>query len=133
MPLWFKSDSQLAVTGLGLLAMVVAISTHRVVRDLIAGKRAVIEDRYAIGDRVVLRAGRDEVRGALISVGALSICVRTDEGYAWHAGHASVNVVTNLSQFKGDEHKPKLDTMCSSANRERSTAEKLVIREILMS
>ncbi len=68
-------------------------------KDFLAGTRALLEDRYAVGDDVVLRVGGTEVRGTVDLIGSASVRLRTSDGATWHAGHHSVESVTNLSQL----------------------------------
>ena len=41
----------------------------------------------------------NEVRGTVDLIGSASIRLRTPDGATWHAGHHSVDSVTNLSQL----------------------------------
>ena len=53
----------------------------------------------AIGDDVILRVSGQDVNGTIDVFGAASVRLRTTEGATWHAGHSSIECVTNLSQL----------------------------------
>ncbi len=83
----------------GFVGFAIAISGQHLANDVIAGTRALLEDRYAAGDEVVLRIAGTDVQGTVDLIGSASIRLRTLDGATWHAGHASIESVTNLSQL----------------------------------
>src|SRR6478736_207255 len=88
-----------AISSAGFVGFAIAISGQHVANDVIAGTRALLEDRYAAGDDVILRIGGAEVQGTVDLIGSASLRLRTVDGATWHAGHASIESVTNLSQL----------------------------------
>jgi len=88
-----------AISSAGFIGLALALSGQDLVKDFLAGTRALLEDRYAVGDDVILRVGGSEVRGTVDLIGSASVRLRTSEGATWHAGHHSVESVTNLSQL----------------------------------
>ncbi len=88
-----------AISSAGFIGVAIALSAQDFVKDFLGGTRALLEDRYAVGDEVVLRVSGTEVRGTVDLIGSASIRLRTPDGATWHAGHHSVEAVTNLSQL----------------------------------
>jgi hypothetical protein len=88
-----------AISSAGFIGVAIALSAQDFVKDFLGGTRALLEDRYAVGDEVVLQVAGNEVRGTVDLIGSASIRLRTPEGATWHAGHHSVDSVTNLSQL----------------------------------
>ncbi len=88
-----------AISSAGFIGVAIALSAQDFVKDFLGGTRALLEDRYAVGDEVVLRVSGSEVRGTVDLIGSASIRLRTPDGATWHAGHHSVEAVTNLSQL----------------------------------
>jgi hypothetical protein len=92
-------DLVFAISSAGFIGVAIALSGQDLVKDFLAGTRGLLEDRYAIGDEVVLRVSGTEVRGTVDLIGTASIRLRTPDGSTWHAGHAAIDSVTNLSQL----------------------------------
>jgi hypothetical protein len=92
-------DLAFAISSAGFVGLALALSAQDFVKDFLGGTRALLEDRYAVGDDVVLRVSGTEVRGTVDLIGSASIRLRTADGATWHAGHHSVEAVTNLSQL----------------------------------
>src|SRR5690606_37978080 len=95
----FGVDLVFAISSAGFIGVAIALSGQDLVKDFLAGTRALLEDRYSVGDEVVLRVSGTEVRGTVDLSGTASVRLRTSDGATWHAGHASVDSVTNLSQL----------------------------------
>jgi hypothetical protein len=92
-------DLVFAISSAGFIGVAIALSGQDLVKDFLGGTRALLEDRYAVGDEVVLRVGGHEVHGTVDLVGTASVRLRTADGATWHAGHHAVESVTNLSQL----------------------------------
>jgi small-conductance mechanosensitive channel len=92
-------DLVFAISSAGFIGFAIAISGQDMVKDLLGGTRALLEDRYAVGDEVILRIGGNDERGTVDLIGSASIRLRTPEGATWHAGHHVIESVTNLSQL----------------------------------
>ena len=92
-------DLVFAISSAGFIGFAIALSGQDLVKDVIDGTRVLLEDRYAVGDDVVLQVGGTDVRGTIDLIGAASVRLRTPEGATWHAGHHAIESVTNLSQL----------------------------------
>jgi hypothetical protein len=92
-------DLVFAISSAGFIGLAIALSGQDLVKDFLAGTRALLEDRYAVGDEVILRLSGAEVRGTVDLIGTASVRLRTPDGATWHAGHHAVEAVTNLSQL----------------------------------
>jgi small-conductance mechanosensitive channel len=88
-----------AISSAGFIGVAIALSAQDFVKDFLGGTRALLEDRYAVGDEVVLRVSGTDVRGTVDLIGSASVRLRTPDGATWHAGHHSIEAVTNLSQL----------------------------------
>jgi len=92
-------DPVYAISSAGFIGLAIALSGQDVIKNLLAGTMAVLEDRYAVGDQVTITTSGNEVSGTIDLMGVASIRVRTESGATWHAGHASIDSVTNYSQL----------------------------------
>lgn len=92
-------DLAFAISSAGFVGLALALSAQDFVKDFLGGTRALLEDRYAVGDDVVLRVSGTDVSGTVDLIGSASIRLRTSDGATWHAGHHSIEAVTNLSQL----------------------------------
>lgn len=92
-------DLVFAISSAGFIGLAIALSAQDLVKDFLGGTRALMEDRYAVGDEVVLRVSGTEVCGTVDLIGTASVRLRTPDGATWHAGHHAVESVTNLSQL----------------------------------
>lgn len=92
-------DPVYAISSAGFIGVAIALSGQDIIKNLIAGTVAILEDRYAVGDQVSVTLSGNEVSGTIDLMGPASIRVRTDAGATWHAGHASIDSVTNFSQL----------------------------------
>jgi small-conductance mechanosensitive channel len=88
-----------AISSAGFIGVAIALSAQDFVKDFLGGTRALLEDRYAVGDEVVLRVSGSDVCGTVDLIGSASVRLRTPDGATWHAGHHSIEAVTNLSQL----------------------------------
>ncbi len=88
-----------AISSAGFVGLALALSGQEIIRNLLSGTMALLEDRYAVGDVVVLTVGGNEVSGTVDLMGATSIRLRTDDGATWHAGHGAIETVRNSSQI----------------------------------
>ena len=92
-------DPVYAISSAGFVGLAIALSGQELIRNLLAGMLVLLEDRYAVGDDVILRAGGTDVRGVVDLMGAASVRLRTEDGATWHAGHGTIEGVTNYSQL----------------------------------
>jgi small-conductance mechanosensitive channel len=79
-----------AISSAGFVGFAIAISGQHLANDVLAGTRALLEDRYAAGDEVILRIAGTDVQGTVDLIGSASIRLRTLDGSTWHAGHAAI-------------------------------------------
>lgn len=91
-----------AVSSAGFVGLAIALSCQDLIRQLLSGTQALLEDRYAVGDDVTVVVGGSETRGVVDLVGAASIRLRIPGGATWHAGHSTIDTVTNHSQHLVD-------------------------------
>lgn len=92
-------DPVYAVSSAGFIGLAIALSGQDIIKNMMAGTTALLEDRYALGDRVSVTMSGIEVAGTIDLMGPASIRVRTDVGATWHAGHSAIDSVTNFSQL----------------------------------
>lgn len=92
-------DPVYAVSSAGFIGLAIALSGQDIIKNLMAGTMALLEDRYAVGDQVSVTMSGTEISGTIDLMGPASIRVRTVEGATWHAGHSAIESVTNFSQI----------------------------------
>lgn len=92
-------DPVYAISSAGFIGLAIALSGQEIIKNLLAGTMALLEDRYAVGDQVTVMMSGTEVAGTIDLMGPASIRVRTTEGATWHAGHSAIDSVTNFSQI----------------------------------
>jgi small conductance mechanosensitive channel len=97
-----RVDPLVVLSSAGFLGAALAFGGQAVIRDWLTGLVALLEDRYAIGDRITVRVGADDYSGAVETLTGVSLRLRLDDGSAWHTGHGSVESVTNHSQHLVD-------------------------------
>lgn len=88
-----------AISSAGFVGLALALSGQEIIRNLLSGTMALLEDRYAVGDVVVFTVGGVEVNGTVDLMGATSVRLRTADGATWHAGHGAIDTVRNSSQI----------------------------------
>ncbi len=87
------------VSSAGFLGAGVAIGGQALIKDWLTGLMVLLEDRYAVGDDVTVRVGGQDVSGRVETLTSAALRIRLTEGSTWHAGHGSVESVTNHSQL----------------------------------
>lgn len=92
-------DPVFVISSAGFVGLAIALSGQEIIRNLLSGTMALLEDRYAVGDHVLISAAGKDVRGTIDLMGPASVRLRTEEGATWHAGHATIDCVTNYSQL----------------------------------
>ncbi len=88
-----------AISSAGFVGLALALSGQEIIRNLLSGTMALLEDRYAVGDIVVFTVDGVEASGTVDLMGATSVRLRTDDGGTWHAGHGAISTVRNSSQI----------------------------------
>lgn len=92
-------DLVFAISSAGFIGFAIALSGQDLIKDVLSGTRSLLEDRYAVGDQVVLSIAGTEMCGMVDLIGTASLRLRTPDGATWHAGHHVIDSVTNLSQL----------------------------------
>ncbi len=86
------------LTSAGFIGAGLAIGGQHAVKDFIAGLGVLIEDRYGVGDRIVVETPMGKsVDGVVEYVGAFSTRV-SSENSTWHFSNGKLEHVRNLSQ-----------------------------------
>ena len=91
-------DLVLAISSAGFLGLALALSGQGLIRDVMAGTRAMVEDRYAIGDRITARVAGADITGTVDLIAAASVRLRTVDGATCHVGHDAIDYLINHSQ-----------------------------------
>ncbi len=86
------------LTSAGFIGAGLAIGGQHAVRDFISGMGILVEDRFGVGDRVVVetKAGT-ELEGVVEYVGAFSTRISSGNS-TWHFSNGDMGQVRNLSQ-----------------------------------
>lgn len=91
-------DATFFLSGAGFLGAAVAIGGQHKVNDYLTGLSVLFEDRYGVGDEVVIDVGRSEPIHAVVDhVGLVTTRLR-DERSTLHLPNATLAIVRNLSQ-----------------------------------
>jgi small-conductance mechanosensitive channel len=86
------------LTSAGFIGAGLAIGGQHAVKDFIAGVGILIEDRYGVGDRIVVETpSGKEIDGVVEYVGAFSTRVSSGNS-TWHFSNGKLEHVRNLSQ-----------------------------------
>jgi hypothetical protein len=88
----------LVISSAGFLGLALAMSGQGIIKDVLAGTRAMVEDRYAIGDRVTAHVGGSEITGTVDFLAAASVRILTECGATCHVGHDEIDYLVNHSQ-----------------------------------
>lgn len=83
--------------GAGFIGAGLAIGGQNTVKDYLAGLSVLLEDRYGIGDRIVVETGQGPVEGVVDHIGSVSTRLRDGEA-TWHLANSTLANVRNLSQ-----------------------------------
>jgi len=82
------------LAGAGVLGLAVSLGFQTVMKDIISGFLIVLEDQYAVGDRV--RIG--DVEGTVQQLTLRSTVLRGDDGTLHYVSNGSLTAVANLSR-----------------------------------
>lgn len=88
-----------ALSSAGFIGVALAFGGQELIKDMIAGTTALLEDRYAAGDDVIFLVSGQPISGIVDLIGAASVRLRSADGAMWHVGHNKIESVTNLSQL----------------------------------
>jgi small-conductance mechanosensitive channel len=82
------------LAGAGVLGLALSIGGAGVMKDIIAGFLILLEDQYAIGDRI----GVGDLQGAVHQLTLRLTVLRTDDGTLHYIANGSITAVANLSR-----------------------------------
>jgi len=82
------------LAGAGVLGLAVSLGFQGVMKDLITGFLIVLEDQYAVGERV--RIG--DVEGTVHQFSLRATALRADDGTLHYLANGSLSAVANLSR-----------------------------------
>lgn len=86
------------LTSAGFIGAGLAIGGQHAVKDFIAGVGILVEDRFGVGDRIVIETGfGKEIDGIVEYVGAFSTRVSSGNS-TWHFTNGKLDQVRNMSQ-----------------------------------
>ncbi len=91
-------DPLVLVSSAGFIGAGLAIGGQAVIKDWLVGFLVLLEDRYAVGDHVIMRVSGQEFEGTVEALNSAGVRLRLDDGATWHTGHGSVESVVNRSQ-----------------------------------
>jgi len=94
-----KVDLVPVLTSAGFIGAGLAIGGQHAVKDFIAGVGVLVEDRFGVGDRIVVESATGkEIEGVVQHVGAFSTRITAGES-TLHMSNGSLGQVRNLSQM----------------------------------
>jgi moderate conductance mechanosensitive channel len=82
------------LAGAGVLGLALSLGSQGVMKDVVTGFFIVLEDQYAVGERV--RIG--EVEGTVHQLSLRSTVLRADDGTLHHLANGALTAVANLSR-----------------------------------
>ncbi len=82
------------LAGAGVLGLAVSLGFQDVMKDIITGFLVVLEDQYAVGDRVRL----GDVEGVVQQLTLRSTVLRADDGTLHYLANRALTSVANLSR-----------------------------------
>lgn len=86
------------LSSAGFVGAGIAIGGQSVIKDWLTGLVALLEDRYAVGDRITAGSSSDGVTGTIEALNGVGLRLRLDDGTTWHTGHGSIESLYNHSQ-----------------------------------
>jgi small conductance mechanosensitive channel len=84
------------LAGAGVLGLAVSLGSQGVMKDIITGFFIVLEDQYAVGERV--RIG--EAEGVVQALTLRSTVLRADDGTLHHLANGSLTAAANLARAR---------------------------------
>ncbi len=85
------------LAGAGVLGVAVSLGGQAVMKDLITGFLIVLEDQYAVGDRVKI----GDVEGVVHQLTLRTTVLQSDDGTLHYLANGSVTAVNNRSRARG--------------------------------
>ncbi len=94
----FEIDAAFFLSSAGFIGAAVAIGGQHKVNDYLTGLSVLFEDRYGVGDELVVEVmGREPIHAVVDNIGLVTTRLR-DERSTLHVPNAQLVVVRNLSQ-----------------------------------
>jgi len=93
----FDIDAAFFLSSAGFLGAGVAIGGQHKVNDYLTGLSVLFEDRYGVGDELVVEVAGERVHAVVDNIGLVTTRLR-DEQSTMHVPNAQLSVVRNLSQ-----------------------------------
>lgn len=84
------------LAGTGIIGLAVSFGAQSIVKDFISGLFILIENQYAIGDKVKI----DDKEGMVIKITMRSTLLQNENGAVSYIPNGSIKIVTNFSQGK---------------------------------
>lgn len=93
----FDVDAAFFLSGAGFIGAAVAIGGQHKVNDYLTGLSVLVEDRYGIGDELVVDTAGERIHAVVDNVGLVTTRLR-EAGSTLHIPNAQLTIVRNLSQ-----------------------------------
>jgi small conductance mechanosensitive channel len=90
----FGVDIRPILAGAGIIGLAIGFGAQSLVKDFVSGLYILIENQYAIGDKV--KIGSSE--GRVIAISLRSTILRDDEGKTYYISNGSINNLINYSK-----------------------------------
>ncbi|MFH0755563.1 MAG: mechanosensitive ion channel domain-containing protein [bacterium] len=82
------------LAGTGIIGLAVSFGAQSLVKDFISGLFILIENQYAIGDKIKI----DDKEGEVIKITMRSTILRNEKGSIFYVPNGSIKTVENFSQ-----------------------------------
>ena len=92
----FGVDIRPILAGAGIIGLAIGFGAQSLVKDFVSGLFILIENQYAIGDKVKIGS----FEGRVIRITMRSTVLKDEEGKLYYMSNGSISNVINLSQQK---------------------------------
>ena len=92
----FGMDIRPILAGAGIIGLAIGFGAQSLVKDFVSGLFILIENQYAIGDKVKIGS----FEGQVIRITMRSTVLKDEEGKVYYMSNGSISNVINLSQQK---------------------------------
>ncbi len=92
----FGVDIRPILAGAGIIGLAIGFGAQSLVKDFVSGLFILVENQYAIGDKVKIGS----FEGRVIRITMRSTVLKGEEGKLYYMSNGSINNVINLSQQK---------------------------------
>lgn len=80
------------LAGTGIIGLAVSFGAQSLVKDFISGLFILIENQYAIGDKIKI----DDKEGEVIKITMRSTILRNEKGFIFYVPNGSIKTVENF-------------------------------------